>query len=108
MNTIKLLAVASGSLLALGIASAGFGQDRPSGYGTSPPTYRPPPSDMPDKAVLKVCKVAGEGVAVGDYWSLPHQAVRRQGKRHACRRSRSRRLLPDHGHIRDGDGGRPL
>jgi hypothetical protein len=79
MNTTKLLSAASGAVLALGIVSSGFGPSPASaqGYGAAPPppsyapppppSYRPPSNyDVPDKAVLKACKVAGDGVNVGE------------------------------------------
>jgi len=83
MKTIKLLSAASFAVLALGCASAGVGQDYgapppppPPTYTPPPPTYRPPPStyDVPNKSVLKACKVAGEGVKIGEpyaYYANP-------------------------------------
>jgi hypothetical protein len=80
MKTIKLLSAASVAMLALGCASAGLSSSSAAaqGYGAPPPpppsyapppppSYRPPPKyDVPDQSVLKACKVAGEGVKVGE------------------------------------------
>jgi hypothetical protein len=73
MITTKLLSAASGAVLALGIASSGFGPSPASaqGYGAPPPppSYapRPPSYDREhDRSVLKVCKVAGPGIRPGE------------------------------------------
>lgn len=82
MKTMKLLSAASGAVLALGLATSGFGPSPASaqGYGAPPPppTYDAPPppdmpSDYPDRSLLKVCKIA-QGIPVGSvftYYTRP-------------------------------------
>jgi hypothetical protein len=85
MNTNKLLSAASGAVLALGIASSslspspasaqGYGAPPPPppSYAPPPPNYGPPPSGYNrehDKSMLKLCKVAGEGVKPGEIFAF--------------------------------------
>jgi hypothetical protein len=84
MKTIKLLSAASVTMLALGCASAGLSPSSAAaqGYGSAPPpppSYGPPPpSYQPpsgydrehDQSMLKVCKVAGEGIKDGEIFAF--------------------------------------
>jgi hypothetical protein len=96
MKTLRFLSAASGAVLALSLASAGFGPSAASAqdYGSPPPPppsyeapppppsyeapptdYVPPPtdyappSDYPNRSLLKVCKVA-KGIPVGTMFTF--------------------------------------
>jgi hypothetical protein len=80
MKRMKLHSAASVTILALGCATVGLGVSAASAqdYGAPPPppSYAPPPPDyrppnnygVPDRSILKVCKVA-QDIPVGDMFT---------------------------------------
>lgn len=82
MTTIKLLSAASSAVLALGVISSGLGPSPASaqGYGPPPPpapNYAPPSgyNREHEQSMLKLCKVAGEGVKPGEIFAFAADPV---------------------------------
>lgn len=78
MKSIKLLSAASTAVLALGVAASAMAPSSASAQGYAPPPPPPPAYPSPpspydrehDQSMLKICKVAGEGVKPGEIFAF--------------------------------------